>query len=390
MMNRLCEMAKSAWPAPSTAGIIQRKCACRSAPNGGGECGCHNNHTLARYAENRGAHSHPSSLVSQALSSSGTPLSHGIRGVMEERLGHDFSRVRIHTDEQASRSAVAVNSLAYTVDQHIAFRQGHYDPTTDAGIKLLAHELTHTIQQSSTSSASGTLEISSPDDAAEQEADAVSSGISGHGVHIASSQQPIIARQNNNEPVAVGTSLDGGPVTFTTPATAGGAIGSGTATQPTPCPVTPITAITDADALQMENGTRLIWNNTAAGLQQAATTLQDSVVSDHGTAYFQSAYRPQAYQTHLREVWDRANALRNNNTAACAAVRASVTAEMTSHSLDVDRPVGRNSNHSDGSAFDMSWTLPRAANPSQRIDQLAAQAGLHRPVANDPIHFTLA
>ena len=67
---------------------------------------------------------------------------------MESRLGHDFSKVRIHTGEMATRSADAVNAIAFTVGDDIIFGEGQYRPDTLEGRKLLAHELTHVIQQS--------------------------------------------------------------------------------------------------------------------------------------------------------------------------------------------------------------------------------------------------
>jgi hypothetical protein len=67
---------------------------------------------------------------------------------MESRFGHDFSSVQVHNDSRASESARAVDALAYTVGPNIVFREGQYRPDTPVGQLLLAHELTHTIQQS--------------------------------------------------------------------------------------------------------------------------------------------------------------------------------------------------------------------------------------------------
>jgi hypothetical protein len=66
---------------------------------------------------------------------------------MEERFGHDFSRVLIHTDERAAASARAVAAHAYTVGRHVVFDSGRYAPETPFGRHLLAHELTHVLQQ---------------------------------------------------------------------------------------------------------------------------------------------------------------------------------------------------------------------------------------------------
>jgi len=84
----------------------------------------------------------------RAGSSSGLPLDFSTRQFMESRFGHDFSKVRIHTGEMAARSANSVNANAYTIGEHIVFEQGQYQPHTSEGRRLLAHELTHVVQQS--------------------------------------------------------------------------------------------------------------------------------------------------------------------------------------------------------------------------------------------------
>jgi len=66
---------------------------------------------------------------------------------MEARIGHDFSRVRVHKDTKAVASAAAVDAQAYTVGQNIVFGSGAYTPSTVSGQELLAHELVHTVQQ---------------------------------------------------------------------------------------------------------------------------------------------------------------------------------------------------------------------------------------------------
>uniref|UniRef100_UPI00188053FA eCIS core domain-containing protein n=1 Tax=Oculatella sp. LEGE 06141 TaxID=1828648 RepID=UPI00188053FA len=85
--------------------------------------------------------------VSDALGSGGQPLDDSARTFMEPRFGYDFSQVRIHTDAKAAESAQSINALAYTVGQDIVFGAGHYAPTTNDGKQLLAHELTHVVQQ---------------------------------------------------------------------------------------------------------------------------------------------------------------------------------------------------------------------------------------------------
>jgi outer membrane protein OmpA-like peptidoglycan-associated protein len=77
----------------------------------------------------------------------GRPLSESVRAFFEPRFGLDFSDVRVHTDSQASESAHAVNALAYTVGRDVVFSGGQYSPGTESGKKLIAHELTHVVQQ---------------------------------------------------------------------------------------------------------------------------------------------------------------------------------------------------------------------------------------------------
>ena len=82
-----------------------------------------------------------------ALEGTGRPLSPNERAFFEPRFGHDFGKVRLHTDAQAADSARAVNALAYTVGAHIVFGSGQFAAATPAGRRLLAHELAHVVQQ---------------------------------------------------------------------------------------------------------------------------------------------------------------------------------------------------------------------------------------------------
>jgi hypothetical protein len=85
--------------------------------------------------------------VEQTLSSPGRPLDTQTRAFMESRFGHDFGRVRVHADDHADASARAVDALAYTVGDNVVFAAGQYAPDTTEGRRLLAHELTHVLQQ---------------------------------------------------------------------------------------------------------------------------------------------------------------------------------------------------------------------------------------------------
>jgi hypothetical protein len=85
--------------------------------------------------------------VADVLSSGGRLLDHETRRFMENRFGYDFSRVRVHNDSAASASARALRARAYTVGNDIVFGAGRYAPRTNEGRRLLAHELTHVVQQ---------------------------------------------------------------------------------------------------------------------------------------------------------------------------------------------------------------------------------------------------
>jgi hypothetical protein len=109
-------------------------------------------------------------------SGGGSPLAPDVREEMQGRLGHDFSDVRVHTDSQAHESAQSVNAHAYTVGSNVVFQRDKYDPGSVAGKTMLAHELTHVVQQRSGpvdgSATSGGIKVSDPSDRFEREASA--------------------------------------------------------------------------------------------------------------------------------------------------------------------------------------------------------------------------
>ncbi|HEX3043668.1 MAG TPA: DUF4157 domain-containing protein [Bacillota bacterium] len=77
----------------------------------------------------------------------GNPLSNTDRDFFESRFGSDFSNLKVHTDSKANETAEAINARAYTNGNDIVFAKGEYQPGTNEGKKLIAHELTHVIQQ---------------------------------------------------------------------------------------------------------------------------------------------------------------------------------------------------------------------------------------------------
>ena len=164
--------------------LLQRKCACGQHTIGGSNCAAcaKKEETLQRSAahENETAHEKPAvpESVHQVLGSAGQPLDATTRTFMESRFGHDFSQVRLHTDSEAAASARAVNALAYTVGRDVVFGAGQFAPATMAGRQLLAHELTHTIQQEGSSHQTlSRLEVGEAGDAAEREADQASRAV---------------------------------------------------------------------------------------------------------------------------------------------------------------------------------------------------------------------
>ncbi|MFC4909623.1 eCIS core domain-containing protein [Actinomadura gamaensis] len=144
------------------------------------------NRAVARVVETgeQDAHVHDSgcghqvqrAAVDEALRRPGRALDPGVRTEMESRLGADFSDVRVHTDAVGHAAASAVDAHAFTSGSHIVFQQGRYDTASSAGRTMLAHELTHVIQQRSgpvagTDSGDG-LKVSDPSDRFEREAEA--------------------------------------------------------------------------------------------------------------------------------------------------------------------------------------------------------------------------
>lgn len=127
---------------------VQRSCSC------GGDCpDCRKKQeedlVLQRRAEGAGpaGEAAPAS-VQTALRSPGQALDSSTERFFSSRFGHDFRNVRVHTDSPAARSAQEIQASAYTVGRDIVFAPGLYAPGSHEGRRLLAHELTHVVQQS--------------------------------------------------------------------------------------------------------------------------------------------------------------------------------------------------------------------------------------------------
>ncbi len=135
---------------------LQRACAC------GGECPeCRTDQPSrgprrlqAKSVESTGAgEAVAPPLVDEILRTPGQPLDPAPRAFFERRFGYGFDRVRVHSDAAANQSAEAVSARAYTVGDRIVFGAGQYTPSTADGTKLIAHELTHVMQQAPASKA---------------------------------------------------------------------------------------------------------------------------------------------------------------------------------------------------------------------------------------------
>lgn len=168
---------------PSGSVRLQRKCACGGTLGPHSECAACRAKRLARL-QRSAVSAEPATVppsVHDVLRSPGQPLDAATRGFMEPRFGHDFSQVRVHADASAAASARDVHALAYTVGQDVVFGAHQYAPQTPTGKMLLAHELTHVVQQAPVAGAlhsfnDGTS-VARADSQPEREADDVSGRI---------------------------------------------------------------------------------------------------------------------------------------------------------------------------------------------------------------------
>lgn len=194
---------------PAFSAVLQRKCACGGSGGGAGECEeCKRRNKLQRHPGDGGAGEAARGLappiVHDVLRSPGQSLDAATRAFFEPRFGYDFSKVRIHADEKAAQSARAIEASAYAVGEHITFASGRYAPGTAEGSRLLAHELTHVVQQGpALSNPAAQLSIESSHSDAEREAAQVESSISNsHGVIVAAKASEAIHRAPDAPPPA--------------------------------------------------------------------------------------------------------------------------------------------------------------------------------------------
>lgn len=186
-------------PVPAFTPASRRLQRCPGKP--GCTCGCGRTRGLAQRRE-------PAvpPIVHDALASGGRALDQAARASMDKTFGFDFGRVRVHTDSLAAASARAVGAEAYTVGSDVVFGAGRYAPGSAEGRKLIAHELTHVVQQREAATV-GPLRISTPADPLEREAERV--GSTGGAPVSGRSRTQLVSRA---DPAAVGRVMGRGAV----------------------------------------------------------------------------------------------------------------------------------------------------------------------------------
>jgi hypothetical protein len=208
---------------PAPRGVpFQRICACGAQCYGNAQCPqCANKQPVQPmrrpYASPEAHAAQIPHVVEQVLRSAGQPLDRATRSYMERGLGHSFDRVRVHTDARAAQSAMAVNARAYTVGQDIVFAAGQFAPDSRQGRGLLAHELTHTVQQRASTPHLASLQLGPPSDSpSEREAERVRNAVlSNRSVGVIHQRSDATLQRDEGSPAG------GCGVCYGTPANAG-------------------------------------------------------------------------------------------------------------------------------------------------------------------------
>ncbi len=193
--------------------MLQRKCACGGSA-AGGECSvCAEKKQALQRSSSQHRQADAPAAVQEVLASPGRPLESSSRAFMEQRLGRDFSQVRVHHDGRASQSARGVNAHAYTVGHHVVFGPGKYAPQTRQGRHLLAHELTHVAQQGNGGAGATQYAkaVSVPSDASEVEAETVADRVmSGQPVRVRQPAQAAVQGLSIGESIGIGVGVAAG------------------------------------------------------------------------------------------------------------------------------------------------------------------------------------
>jgi len=147
-----------------------QRCACGGGIGPEGECiACRDKRTGAHRAAEGAA---PAQEIARAAGERLDPRS---RATMEARLGHDFGQVRVHRGDRAAAAASALGARAFAVGRSVVFAAGAFSPGTEAGRRLIAHELTHVAQQAN-ASAGGAVRYGAAHEGAEREAELAAGG----------------------------------------------------------------------------------------------------------------------------------------------------------------------------------------------------------------------
>jgi hypothetical protein len=205
-MQRLVGAPRGATPiaASVTPGTLQRSCGCDSSAG----CECDQKGPALPWLQRQagpGGGTPSGGAAAAALRGlgSGRPLDSASRSFMQPRFGRDFSGVRIHTDAAAGHAARTLNAEAFTIGGDIHFAEGKYRPDTAPGRRLLAHELTHTVQQGGRGGAvaRSVSGISEPHDASEREAASVAERVHAQPVLPADQRKADDSRAAPSHPV---------------------------------------------------------------------------------------------------------------------------------------------------------------------------------------------
>ena len=205
--------AKIRPPSLAPGLLLQRKCDCGSSVTSGSECEECKKKKLQRRAFGAAPKTAPP-IVHEVLGSPGSALDRSTCLFFEQRLGHDFSKVRVHTDARASDSAHAVNALAYTVGRDVVFAGQAYSPKTEQGRSLIAHELVHVTQQRGLEKSSAhELPIDHSSSECEREAEQLGARSMSSGMkHHTATRRAVEPMLNRADPAAVGRVMGRGAV----------------------------------------------------------------------------------------------------------------------------------------------------------------------------------
>lgn len=136
--------------------------------------------------------------------SGGQSLDHSTQDQMGQAMGYDMSGVRVHTSPEADDLSHQLGAKAFTTGQDVFFREGAYDPASSAGRELIAHELTHVVQQGTGQVQGGSrMTVNAPGDAHEQQADASARATASAGVQRQEElpEEEVVQEQEDEEEV---------------------------------------------------------------------------------------------------------------------------------------------------------------------------------------------